>query len=106
MIRRLFRVVGAVFVLAGLVLLVRDLMPLARDGGFQPEALGQLWYATDPGSLNLLQAVTQRYLLPVLWDSGMVWLLLQPAFVVALVIGVLLWLATRPRRRSYYRGLR
>jgi hypothetical protein len=106
MIRVLFRVIGAALLLAGLVLLARDLVPVARGAGFQPEALGQLWYAVDPGSLNLLQAVIQRYLLPALWDGGVVWLLLQPAFAVALVLGVLLWLVTRPRRRTYYRGLR
>ena len=106
MIRRVIRFLGAVLVLAGLVLLVRDVMPLARGAGFQPEALGQLWYATDPGSLNLIQAVIQRYVWAPLWDSGMLWLLLQPAFVVALVLGVLLWLLTPPRRRMYYRGLR
>ena len=106
MIRRLFRFVGAVLLLAGLALLAGDLFALFHGAGFHPRALGQLWYAIDPGSLNLLQAVVQRYLWPALWDSGVVWLLLQPAFVVALVFGVLLWLVTRPRRRTYSRGLR
>ena len=106
MVRFLFRLVGVGLLLLGLILLGHDLIPLAHGAGFQPAALGQLWYALDPGSLNLLQAVTQRYLLPALWDGGMVWLLLQPAFAVALVLGVLLWLITRPRRRNYYRGLR
>jgi ABC-type polysaccharide/polyol phosphate export permease len=92
--------------LLGLILLGQALIPFARGAGFQPAALGQLWYALDPGSLNLLQAVTQRYLWSALWDNGVVWLLLQPAFVVALVLGGLLWLLTRPRPRRYYRGLR
>ena len=106
MIRRLLRLVGVVLLLAGLGLLVRDLWGLVRGSGFQPEALGQLWYALDPGSLNLLQAVTQRYVFAALWDNGVVWLLLQPAFAVALVLGALIVLATRRRRRTYYRGLR
>jgi hypothetical protein len=106
MIRLLFRLLAAGLLLAGLILLGRDLIALAHGAGFQPAALGQLWYALDPGSLNLLQAVIQRYLLPALWDGAVVWLLLQPAFAVALVLGALLWLLTRPRRRTYYRGLR
>ena len=106
MIRRLFRFVGAVFLLAGFVLLARDVFALGHGDGFHPPALGELWYALDPGSLNLLQAVVQRYLWAPVWDGGAVWFLLQPAFVVALVLGVLLWLLTKPRRRTYYRGLR
>jgi hypothetical protein len=106
MIRSLLRLVGVALVIAGLGLLARDLWGVAHGAGFQPEALGQLWYALDPGSLNLLQAVTQRYVAAALWDNGIVWLLLQPAFVVALVLGILLVLTTRPRRRTYYRGLR
>ena len=106
MIRRLFRLLGAVLLLAGLMLLVGDVFALFHGAGFHPRALGQLWYTVDPGSLNLLQAVVQRYLFPWLWDSAIVWVLLQPAFVVALVAGVFLWLVTKPRRRTYYRGLR
>jgi hypothetical protein len=106
MMRSLLRLVGLALLIAGLGLLVRDLLGLTQGAGFRPEALGQLWYALDPGSLNLLQAVTQRYLAAALWDNGVVWLLLQPAFVVALVLGTFLVLTTRRRRRTYYRGLR
>jgi hypothetical protein len=106
MIRSLLRFLGVALLVAGLGLLARDLVGVAQGAGFRPEALGQLWYALDPGSLNLLQAVTQRYVAAALWDNGVVWLLLQPAFVVALVLGTLLVLSTRRRRRSYYRGLR
>ena len=36
--------------------------------GFEFSSIGALWYGLAPGSLNLTQAVVQRYLLPELWD--------------------------------------
>lgn len=61
--------------------------------------LGEVWYLTDRGSLNAAQALTQRYLLPELWDPGMVTLLLQPAPVVGLIASAILlalaWLLLR-----------
>jgi hypothetical protein len=106
MIRSLFRLLGTLLLLAGLYLLARDLVAAWQSGAlaalsFQPEALGQLWYALHPGSLNLLQAVTQRYLWAPLWDGAAVWLLLQPAFAVAGITGIVLLLLTRRRRRHH-----
>jgi hypothetical protein len=98
MIRRLFRLIGAILLVIALVLLLRALYPLLLGEGFAPKALGQLWYEADPGSLNLTQAVVQRYIFPGLWD-GAVWVLLRPAFAVAGVLGIILLLATWPRRR-------
>ena len=43
-------------------------------------------------SLNLVQAVVQRYLLPALWDPVLVTLLLLPAWIVVGVPGLLFYL--------------
>ena len=106
MIRRLFRFVGAVLLLAGLALLAGDLLALLRGDGFHPQALGQMWYAVDHNSLEQFQAGIQRHVIAALWDVAIVPVLRQPAFLVALVLGLFLWLVTKPRRRTYYRGLR
>ena|SRR5271170_590730 len=100
MVRRALRLLGVVLLLVGLALLVRDLLA-ARGGGFQPEATGTLWYALSPGSLNLLQAVTQRYVSVGLWDGVVVWLLLEPACGVGIVLGLVLLLLTPRRRRPH-----
>lgn len=71
---------GLALALAGGVLAVRD----------RAAALGDVWYGLDPGSLNLLQAVTQRYLSPDLWDGAAVPLLLAPAWIVLLLPGLVL----------------
>jgi hypothetical protein len=101
MMRGLLRLLGALLLLAGLVLLARDLVAWAHGDGFQPEALGGLWYALSPGSLNLLQAVIQRYVSAALWDGGAVWLLLRPAFAVAILLGLIVLLLARRRRRQH-----
>ena len=39
---------------------------------------GEIWYELRPGSLNLAQAIVQRYLHPDLWQGLVVPLLLRP----------------------------
>jgi hypothetical protein len=72
---------------------------------------GQLWYTLDKGSLNLTQAIVQRYIYAGLWDSVFVPFLLlraQTAFAI-LILGcgaigaVLIYAATRSPRRGFRR---
>lgn len=53
---------------------------------------GELWYKLAPDSLNLSQAIVQRYLHPAIWEQGAVPLLLRPYWesVVFLFIGLLI----------------
>ncbi|MBM3572487.1 MAG: hypothetical protein FJX52_09040 [Alphaproteobacteria bacterium] len=98
--RTIVRIVGWLLVLAAIGLLVLDLLDLYRTGGFEPMAAGQLWYTTHVASLNLMQAVVQRYLHPAIWDPAATWVLTQPACAVLAVPGLLLlWLARPPRAR-------
>lgn len=69
------------------------------------KAAGETWFAIDSESLNLVQAVVQRYTHPALWDTIAVPLLLRPfweavllAFIGLLVIGGLFGLASRRGR--------
>ena len=41
-------------------------------------SLGKLWFDAHPGSLNLAQALTQRYISPALWSDIIVPVLKQP----------------------------
>lgn len=59
--------------------------------------LGSLWHGWAPESLNLTQAVTQRYLHPAVWTNGILPVLLMPAagvFMATAVIAMLLLAAT------------
>lgn len=53
-------------------------------------SLGSMWFRASPGSLNATQAITQRYLAPVIWTNGIVPVLRQPAWLVAAAAGALL----------------
>ncbi len=86
--------------LAGAGLLARDIDAYVRSRVWAPLALGQLWYDLDRSSLNLVQAVIQRYLSPFLWDRIIVAVLLCWASAVLLGLGAaVLALACRPRPR-------
>jgi hypothetical protein len=109
------RFLGWILLLAGLFVLVRDLM--ARGGGFDlfawseprlsaPVVLGELWYAVHPASLQLLQPAIQRHIDPALWDWVVQPILLCWAWAVFVVLGVLLLMLFRrrgERSRHYLR---
>lgn len=59
--------------------------------------LGTLWHGSAPESLNLTQAVTQRYIHPAIWTQVILPLLLMPAagaFIVIAAICALLYSVT------------
>ena len=91
------RVIGWMALLAGAAVLVRDLLVWIDTKHWAPIALGQLWYDLGRSSLNHVQAVTQRYIHPFLWDPIIVSVLLCWAFVVLMILGLLLLLAFRRR---------
>lgn len=73
----------------------------AGEAGLRLRPLGEIWYQLDAGSLNLSQAVIERYLWPPLWDPGVIALLQVPAVLLAAGLAVLLILLclVRARRR-------
>jgi hypothetical protein len=93
------RLIGWIIFLAGLAVLVRDALVWLDTKRWAPIALGQLWYDLNRSSLNLVQAVVQRYLHPYLWDPIIVTILLCWAFAVLMVLGLLI-LALSGRRRQ------
>jgi hypothetical protein len=91
------RLIGWIIFLASAAVLVRDLLIWIDTSHWAPMALGQLWYELNRSSLNLVQAVTQRYIHPFLWDPIIVSILLSWAFVVLMVLGVLILAVFRKR---------
>jgi len=91
------RVIGWIILLAGGAVLVCDLLVWIDTKHWAPVALGQLWYQLNRSSLNLVQAVVQRYIHPFLWDPIIVSILLSWAFLVLTVLGVLLLIVFRRR---------
>jgi len=93
------RLIGWIIFLAGLAVLARDVFVSIDTKHWAPIALGQLWFDLDRSSLNLVQAVVQRYLHPFLWDPIIVTILLWWAFAVLMVLGLLILAVSGRRRR-------
>jgi hypothetical protein len=64
------------------------------------DPLGAVLFRLDPGLLNLVQAVVQRYLLPMIWDDVLLPVLEAPAWVVPAVLGGALFLIGWNRARG------
>jgi hypothetical protein len=96
-----WRVVGWILLLAGLSVLVRDVVAWFDSRIWAPLAVGQLWYQLDRSSLNLAQAVIQRYVSPFLWDRVVVESLSCWASTLMIGLGaaILLTAGGRPSRR-------
>jgi hypothetical protein len=94
------RVIGWIVLLAGGAVLVRDLLVWIDTKHWAPIALGKLWYDLNRSSLNLVQAVVQRYIHPFLWDPIIVSILLSWAFAVLMVLGALFLVLFRKRGTS------
>lgn len=96
------RVIGWFLVIAGIVILARDLLGLVNGGGFVPIAAGELWFTLHQGSLMLAEPVVSRYVPligPWLWHPVISTTLTWPAFLVVIVPGLLLSYAFRRRPR-------
>jgi hypothetical protein len=90
---RLGRAVGWVLVFLALAALGYEVMLAAASGTWRMIAAGELWYTLDRGSLNVTQAITQRYLHPVLWDPILQSALTWPAWSLLGAPGVALVVA-------------
>ena len=94
------RLIGWIIFLAGLSVLVRDGLVWVDTKHWAPIALGQLWFDLSPSSLNLVQAVVQRYIHPFLWDPIIVTVLLWWAFAVLMMLGLLILALSGRRART------
>lgn len=94
------RIAGMVIMACGMLLLLGDLHLTGGETGYRPSALGALWHEWDAPSLNLLQAITERYILPQLWSHVLLPLLLSPAWMVAVILGAALIALTLKSKRN------
>lgn len=81
------RAIGWILVLVGAGFLAVDAVSWLRAGSVAPTPLGQVWFAIDRFSLNLMQAVIERYVAAALWQSVIGPALLYPGWVVFPVLG-------------------
>jgi len=92
------RAIGYVLLLAGLMLLGRDLLAWHDTGHFNPVALGPLWLEYSRASYQAAQGKLAPWILYVLRDILMLWA--APSLVV---LGAVLALVVRIKRRGHRR---
>ena len=104
------RGIGWVLLLLAALVLVFAVVLLIGGTPIFSETGGEYWFKTDSESLNLAQAVTQRYLHPSVWDPFIVNILLWPVagglgvvLAVFAVPGLLMVTLFRRRRRRLMR---
>lgn len=94
---------GWLFALATLVVAAWEVFAPDPAAGVRLRPAGELWYGLDAASLNLVQAVIERYVWPPLWDPVIAGLLQLPAVLLcagAAALFVALCHAWRLRRRG------
>ena len=102
------RIFAALFLLAALAILALEVLAYSRTGEIAATLLGksnsllllgQLVFELHSESLNLIQAVVERYLWPPLWDNVIFPILEVPAVLVFLAIALILLILCRRRRK-------
>jgi hypothetical protein len=99
------RVLGRLLIAIAIIILLGGVI-IWLLGGDITASTGQVWYEAHAASLNLSQAIVQRYLYAPLWDGFIVpqlllralWESLTILFMFFLVIGGLIAMVARDRR--------
>ena len=101
------RIAGWLLVALALLLLGVELVVSLEAGAYQGLALGQVWFRLDGASLNLVQAVVQRYLLPELWDPVAIEVLQWPGWLTFGLPGLAAVVLCRRRKsKRFFAGQR
>ena len=96
-------VLGWVLAISAGFVLGAEVVSFASSGEYHIIAAGELWFDLHRGSLNLSQAVVQRYLHPWLWEPAIVTVLRAPASALFGVPGLALiglWVVKRKQKEG------
>ena len=69
--RPIFRIaawLGGIFIAAAAIAFLYEAVLAFQTGGWRIVPAGEIWFKLHNGSLNLVQAIVQRFLHPFLWD--------------------------------------
>ena len=89
---------GAALIGLAVVSLGYEATVAVEVGAWRAIPAGEVWFKLDNSSLNLVQAVVQRYLHPFLWDPLIVGFLQWPPWATLGGLGMALTFIFRPRR--------
>jgi len=96
----ILRLLGGWCLIVAVIALVYDgTKSLGSGGELIMTPLGKHWFDLNVTSLNLSQAVIERYVSPWLWDPVIITILAAPAWVVFAVLGFVLYFLGRRRKK-------
>ena len=98
--RRWLFMLGLVLLGLAALALIYEVIATASTGGYRTIAAGEFWFRLHPYSLNLSQAVVQRYLSPGLWDPVIVSLLQWPVWSILGAPGAILAILFHHRTKN------
>ncbi len=98
------RLLGWLVTAAALMAAGAEILASLEAGAYQGLAIGYLWFKIDAASLNLSQAVVQRYIHPSVWDPVISTILQWPAWITFGVLGPALAFLCRRRDRRVSAG--
>ncbi len=98
------RAIAWILLALAVIVGAHDALNYWQTGTYDPLQLGTVWYQVHRGSLNLVQAVIERYVHPAVWQDVIFPVLVWPAWLVlgglAVLFGVLFG-SRKSRRRRY-----
>jgi hypothetical protein len=98
--QRFGRALGSVLLVAAAATGLAQLLMIWAAGEYRPVALGSIWFNLHANSFVGFQALVEQNLGPYAW-MPIQFLLTQPAFLVLLLPGLLLYFGCRPRQRGF-----
>jgi hypothetical protein len=79
-LQRIAGLAGWVLAATALAAFAHDLILFGQTGTYRAIPAGQVWFDIHAASLNLIQAMVQRFLHPLLWDPVIATILQWPAW--------------------------
>ena len=95
-----FRFVGLCLIATAFITLVVDGTKSIAASALVFTPLGAGWFSLHAPSLNVFQAVVERYTFPFLWDPIILTVLLLPVWLVIAAFGLLFLFTGRRRLRA------
>jgi len=91
---------GLALLALALITFIYEILMALHGGSYRVIAAGELWFRLHPYSLNLSQAVIQRYVHPAVWDPVIVSMLQWPFWSIFGAPGAVLAILFGPWMRN------
>ena len=104
MIKAVFRLLGLLILALALITAVLDIARSIADSALVITPLGKDWFDLSVDSLNLSQAIVQRYVHPYVWDPIIQSILQMPSWLVFAVFALLLMWIGRKRKAGWQKS--